>query len=212
MKKIAILGASAALAAMPVVGVFAVDPDTSIVDTLQVTVESSCTFKVDNTTDGMYTKDTLYSDANVAGGSQADFSATHSGSHDFEFTCNDTDGFTITALPTNLTSWNTTTSAAGTGDGVISFTEYSVYSGNTGITGGTERDGKWTAHVTTTDTDAGMTIAQPSSINSQSPTTIVTKSDALGQATFNVEYKVYAGTSTPADTYRGTITYTLAAI
>lgn len=215
MKKLAIAASSVALAAMPIVGVFAVD-DTSITDSVQITVDSSCTFKVDATqADGVNAKDTLYSDASVAGGTEATF-ATHSSTHDFEFTCNDTDGFRITAVATNMTSWdpslNSNTGGAGGGDGAIEFTESSTYAANTGISNGTERDGKWTAVISTTDSTAGMTIAQPASTDSEHPTTIVTKNEALGKATFNALYKVYAGTSTPADTYRGTITYTLAAI
>ena len=43
MKKLAILGASAALAAMPVVGVFATDI-TTMTDVLTISVEDTCTF------------------------------------------------------------------------------------------------------------------------------------------------------------------------
>lgn len=214
MKKsiIATGAASVALAAMPIVGVFAVD-DVSITDSLQITVASSCTFKVDSTpSDGVNAKDTLYSAASVAGGSEAVFTThgVNGNTHDFEFTCNDTDGFAVTATPTDMISWNTDTSAAGGGDGEISFTEYSVYSANTGISGGTERDGKWTAHITSTEESGVITLADPTTAGSA--TTIVTKNEALGQAVFTATYNVYAGTSTPADTYRGTITYALAAL
>ena len=48
MKKIAIAASSVALAAMPVVGVFALNTDdTQVVDTIQVTVQASCTFRAE---------------------------------------------------------------------------------------------------------------------------------------------------------------------
>lgn len=215
MKKsiIAAGAASLAVAAMPIVGVFA--DDVEITDTLQITVEPSCTFKQDaSPIDGVNARDTQYTDGSVAGGTEAVFS-THSGTHDFEFTCNNMSGFSITATPSNMTSWNPTggdggNGAAGTGTGTITFTPYSAYSTNEGISGGTERDGKWTAHITTTESEGVMTLADPTTAGTA--TTIVTKNQALGKAVFTATYKVYAGTSTPADTYRGTIVYNLSTI
>lgn len=50
MKKLVIAGASVALAAMPVLGVFAADGNNAIVDNIEVTIDSACSVTATNAT------------------------------------------------------------------------------------------------------------------------------------------------------------------
>ena len=112
MKKSIIAGAaSLALAAMPVVGVFADNPN-PVVDTLTVTVNESCTFE-HKSGDGSYTH------AMAAGALNAEF-----GTSTFTSACNNGKGYDINAAFTSLThqgnageaiTYSATTPTAGTG-------------------------------------------------------------------------------------------------
>lgn len=112
MKKTLIAGAASfALAAMPVIGVFAADP-APVVDTLTVTVNESCTFEL-KTGNANITK------AMEAGALDASF-----GTNTFETKCNNGKGYTIGAVFTNLAhtgnageaiAYSTTTPTAGSG-------------------------------------------------------------------------------------------------
>lgn len=100
MKKLAIAGASAVLAALPVVGVFATDT-LSVKDKLTLTVSSSCTY------DGITPEAATSSDGNAYTASAApnqlvDFTATSSATS-LTVKCNDADGYTITPTFTGLT-------------------------------------------------------------------------------------------------------------
>ncbi len=196
MKKLAIAGASAVLAALPVVGTFAATM--TVTDTIQITVGSSCTIKEDATNNGVDTKATTYA-ATVANGEETTFSGTHSGNHLFHVTCNDPDGWTFSAEPTNLTGWTDNTKAS-SNNGSINFVASGSYAAN-----GTA--GVWTATITA----AGQNVTQPSAAGSSN--TIITATGAQA-ADFEITsaYKAYVGTQTPAGYYEGTIAYTLAAI
>ena len=90
MKKSIVAGAaSLVLAAMPVVGVFAADPE-GLVDTLTVTVNESCTF-TRSTGNGQYTQNM------TAGALKTDF-----GSSTFTSACNNGKGYDINAVFTSL--------------------------------------------------------------------------------------------------------------
>lgn len=204
-KLIAAGAASLAVAAMPIVGVFA-DDDRSITDTLSITVNATCTFDAEH---GGSATDTTYS-ATVLNGAQAAFNA--SGVHTFDVFCNDNEGWTVTATaPVPLaasgvaTSHNITyaaaalpsTGAEGTWNAIVSGT--GVAGGNTGITAGTGGDSN--LYIAT---DGGV---------------IATEDHSTDGSTFTVTYGAYVGTQTPAGTYTatsttggGTMDYTLAAI
>ena len=101
MKKLAIAGASLALAAMPVVGVFA-DDVLNIKDTLQVTVSSSCTLSdvtpaaASTSTGNAYT-------GSGAPNELVELSAT-GGATTFTVKCNANNGYTITPTFSSLTN------------------------------------------------------------------------------------------------------------
>ena len=181
MKKLAIAGASLALAAMPVVGVFAVD-DLQVVDTIQLTINSTCSF---NTHSSASSTDTSYS-ASVLNGEEATFSPA---THKFNVSCNDNDGWKVTATPTALTGTTVSTT--------IPFVASADYT-NSGSTG------MWSADVVV---GAGAATITPFGT---SATVIATKTASTNDADFTVTYKAYVGTTTPADVYTGTMTYDLA--
>ena len=184
MKKLAIVASSVALAAMPVLGVFAED-DTSSTDTIQVTVSPSCTFSQGG-------GDATYSvtGTNTSGTVQPKNNNTNV--HSFTVFCNNNTGYKVSATATALNQ-----SPAISANFAYAAT---LPSGTTGA---------WHAEVATEDT--GLTAAQLPA--GGAATDIITKagaSDADGEI-FTVAYSAWIGTATPAGTYSGTIGYTLAA-
>ena len=89
MKKLAIIGASLAFAALPVVGVFAADPD-AVTDHITITVDETCTFER-TTGDGSYTATMNVNALNNSVGSST-----------FTAICNSASGFSVSATPTSL--------------------------------------------------------------------------------------------------------------
>lgn len=185
MKKslIATSAAAVALAAMPMAGVFAAD-DTQVVDTIQVTVDSACTFNAEQSAS---MSDTTYS-ATVKNGAEASFN--NSGAHKFNVMCNNNSGYNVTATATPLTGGTVSTNT-------IPYTASYVNSG---------ANGDWSATVAAGTNNASAVTT--GAITSGS--VIVTQNAATASTDFTVTYKAYVGTTTPADTYTGTMTYDLA--
>ena len=183
MKKLAIAGASLALAAMPVVGVFA-DDITTVKDTIQVTVSSFCRFGA--STSGTVNpsiateKDNTYSQSGQAPGALVEL-----GSTTLAIECNDAHGYQITPSMTSLTD---TDASDGTGT-AITFKDGTDAAAN---------DGKWSAAYSgaaTGNFTSGTAITGSSSMTD----------------TYTISYKVGLGADQEAATYQGTATYVLAA-
>ena len=112
MKKTLIAGAASfALAAMPVIGVFAANPD-PVVDTLTVTVNESCTFALKT------------GSANITKAMEAGALDVAFGTNVFESKCNNGKGYSIGAVFTDLAhtgnagdaiQYSATTPTAGSG-------------------------------------------------------------------------------------------------
>ena len=100
MKKLAIAGASLALAAMPVVGVFAEDI-LSVKDKLTLNVSSSCTYDSITPEAATSQEGNPYT-ASAAPNQMVSFTATSSATS-LTVKCNDADGYTITPSFTGLT-------------------------------------------------------------------------------------------------------------
>ena len=202
MKRLAIAGASLALAAMPVVGVFAADGDIlNITDTIQLTVNATCTF---NTDDSAVATNTTYS-ATVANGAVA--SLSNGSAHKFNVFCNDTDGWKVTAgVPNNLTP----PAASTTNNHVIAYQDTAIPAAASGT-----KEGAWTATVSGSFTSAELsginTVSNVNYIDDEGGI-IATEASSTDASTFTVTYAAYVGTETAADTYTGTIGYTLAAL
>ena len=195
MKKLAILGASAALAAMPVVGVFAAAGDvTGSTDTLQITVEPTCSFT--NANSGEIVTTQTYSDT-VANGAKAAFKVGGNSktNHVFNVVCNYNDGWRVTAAGGDL---------AGATQGnahVIQMVAAAVPTAGSGT-----KEGQWSAALSGTGV-SGSYIAVPTQ---EAPTpTIATQTAATDSTTFTVTYDAYVGTETAADTYSHTVVYAL---
>ena len=119
MKKTIIAGAaSVALAAMPIVGVFAADPE-PVVDTIRVTVDETCTL-TRTTGTGTYTATMSTGALNPSVGSST-----------FTAICNNASGFSVSATPTALAgpagseaiNYSATTPIAGSGTWTATKTE-----------------------------------------------------------------------------------------
>ncbi|MBQ6414247.1 hypothetical protein IJI28_01300 [Candidatus Saccharibacteria bacterium] len=224
MKKsiIATGAASLALAAMPVVGVFAVDTSTSTVtDEIVVTVPSSCaiTSTQTNTSEGV--GDGLHTDNSYAvtmqnGELRQDIGATSTHAADqnagsaISIACNDTSG--TPAGP----SWSLTAQGGEySGDTFVASTEMDAAGSGTNIqtsiaegsTTGTTSS--WAMKV---NGATGVSIANsfdnwhviPGATNN----TIATGNGAV-EAVITPVYRVYIGTAQETDTYTGHVTYTL---
>lgn len=186
MKKLAIAGASLALAAMPVLGVFADDVQ-NITDNITVTVNPTCSF--DNNSGAASAAGENYT-ATVLNGAEASFNA--GGVHNFFVKCNDTEGYTVSATPSALTGELPVT---GTKNSIPYTTTYNA----------TGTAGMWTATVASNDSHNPTVVTPVPAAGG----VIVTDGKTNGTA-FAVTYKAYVGTETPADTYTGTMTYLLA--
>ena len=194
MKKIAIAGASVALAAMPIVGVFAVDGDslTPITDTVTVTVANSCTF------------------ARRAGGGTYDAGTIANGSASSDITgsvfnikCNDTGGWYLTAAgdsdATTKSSMDSSTSKDT--DDIVTGT---TFSGDTSA---------WAFRLDGTGVISDYSAAAYANVPAAGGATVATSNTAAGNGTgidITAHYKVYIGNNQAAGTYTGKVTYTLA--
>ena len=194
MKKIAIAASSVALAAMPVVGVFALSTDDlEVVDTIKVTVDSSCTFRAsgDGTLDGTYTAHGSNGQTvtpSVSGGTNV---------HTFNVFCNNNKGYTVTANAQALSNIDGATPAI-----ADTFAYKNDLSGLTTTSG-------WHAQFNAS-TD-GVTAAQ---LPDAGTGTIITRSDsttATAGDVWTATYTAKIGSETKAGNYQGTITYNLVA-
>ena len=196
MKKALIAGAaSVALAAMPIAGVFAADI-TTVTDTLQITVDAACSINAVTATAG--SDDTTYS-ATVLNGAVAAFN--NSSAHTFSVVCNNNAGWKVTAGTPNDLSGSA---------GNIHVIDYQAVA-----TPSTGAEGVWTATVTGDSVPAtaeGNGIADASGHIKTAGGIIATEAASTDGSSFTVTYGGYVGAETAADTYTGTITYTLATL
>ena len=186
MKKALIAGAaSVALAAMPVLGAFA---DADLTDTLSIEVQDNCALTYKSTahtngTNASWSSNTL--SAELAAGT-ADEAL---GSSSFNVICNNQAGWHVTADATSLSA--------------------TVDSNNRAIPNGS-----------TPNTDGSVYHFTPAKANNTDTTFIaggvdagnVVTMDAATNTTgkdFNISYTITIGATQAADTYEGTIGYTL---
>ena len=148
MKKLAIAASSVALAAMPVVGVFAVTP-VQVQDTLQLTVNESCTFSAGGS--ALALSDTIDAGATTT---------WNSSNHAFTIKCN-SNSYAVTAVSTDLTK----TGAAA--HGTITYVANANYDEDVASIGD---DGEWTAVLTGGNTGAAISKTS-STIKSGTATT-----------------------------------------
>lgn len=201
MKKsiIAAGAASAVLAAMPVLGVFAVAHGETITDTIDLEIENTCAMTISSTgrsadtsviADGAWgSADTdgnaTFTGTVVAGQTYASFAST-----DFQIICNDNDGYQVTVATTGFT-------ASGVTEGTYPW----AYNAGGLATGDVS---SWTI----ASTGNGQTLTA----NSGDKNIVATRSNALTTSgeTFAVTYSAKTKNNQPAGEYEATATYTFA--
>lgn len=161
-------------------GVVAADT-TSVTDTINVTVQPSCTFNS--------VEDKTYTGSASNGAEVGNFN--DSGVHEFNLFCNDNNGFIVTATPYDLES-------SGIED-VIAYTDNYTPSGVNSI---------WSAAIASDAT--GVTVVPVVPVGGGTILSSDTSTATAG-VDFSATYSAYVGTATPAGTYTGTIVYTLTA-
>ena len=203
MKKIAIAGASVALAAMPVVGVFAESAQyTSITDKITLTVEKTCQMEADPpATTG--TNPNVYGTNVTLGSHTAPYAYAAAAGTAMTITCNAIAGWHLAADATALSS--TTTAST------ISFGDYqtstSIWSAGVALSGNNTEN----AAITTGWAITGDNAFKPGTGGS----TVVSdvedsnnKAKPVSGLTITPSYKAYTQSDQAEATYSGTITYT----
>lgn len=182
MKKIAILGASAALAALPMVGTFAAT-GTTVTDTVEVTIGSGCTIESTNASN-------TYSDTMTNGQMKDDF-----GSTTMTINCNDAGGWHVTAVGSSSQTAADKNKMVPSGSG-------------TAIPTGTETSGsvsQWAMKVEGTNATGFTTFSEVPT----SATDVASSTASVSGATLTTTYRVFISATQQADTYTGQVTYTL---
>ena len=182
MIKIAIAGASVALAALPALGVFAATGQT-VTDTVEVTIGSACLITTSPTAN-------TYSDSMTNGQLKSDF-----GSTEMTINCNDAGGWHVTAIGSGADSTDKTAmNATGTGTDIATGTAQSGDTSN------------WAMKVTGTGATGFTTFAAVPA----GATDVARGNGAVSGGTLTTTYQVFISATQQADTYTGQVTYTLA--
>lgn len=210
MKKLAIAGASLALAAMPVVSVFAAT--STVTDEIVVTIAKECAITTNTTdpdqgigdgthTDRTYTASMQNGELKVLGGS-ANVGATGTETAVVNVVCNDS------ATSGDATSWSLT--AVG-GDGTTASTVLDATGSGTDIITGTATSGATSNWAMKVDLASGLTAQGGFDEFRAVPGTpaVVTTGNGSKSAAFTPSYQIYIGTNQEADVYTGHVTYTL---
>lgn len=209
MKKLAIAGASAVIAALPVVGVFAAT--STVTDEIVVTIAKECAITTNTTpaqnigngthTDRQFTATMQNGELKVLAGASNEGAAA-SATSPINVVCNDaaTSGdatsWKLTAVGGTKTAVSTVLDAAGSGTDIIT---------GTGTSGAASN---WAMKV---DLASGLTAQNGFSAFREVPDApvVVTTGNGTKSAAFTPSYQIYIGTSQEADTYTGHVTYTL---
>ena len=199
MKKTLIAGTvSVALAALPIVGVFAEEADDPqpIIDTLTVNVNGTCGFSRADTGDAGGS----YSQTMSANALNNDFIGSGAVSK-FVSSCNNGTGYVVTLTATPL--------AHSTGDGEA--ITYATASGAALPTDPTAGSGTWVANRTaTTGTATHADYSAAGNILNNGTAYATTGPDGTTASSFSVKYMVSTHTVQAQGSYSGTATYTLA--
>ena len=207
MKKsiIAASAASLAVAAMPVVGVFADDStinNNTVVDTLTVTVAGACT--LEDSTTGVYTDDDRSFSGSIAAGTVGWLNATSDsatpGDETFTVHCNAATGTWTVAVSASDnalkgSTYETNTNKIDPGTTFSGGTSAWAIKSNAANLGETSVSNPYSDYAAYS---SGTFLSAPASTAS-----------GVTKATFNPSYKVYVSPDQLADTYTGTVTYTV---
>lgn len=194
MKKLLIAGAaSVAMAAMPVVGVFAADP-APVIDSLTVNINGACDFDRAQSGDAGGT----YEQTMTANDLETDFIGSN-GVSKFVSACNNGTGYTVTLAATDLAYAHGANITYATGSGAALPTDPVAGSGT------------WVAKRTaTTGGVVDPTYATEGNITNNATAFATTGADTAVQSSFSVKYIVSTHSVQEQGSYTGTATYTLA--
>ena len=194
MKKLAIAGASVALAAMPVVGTFAAT-STQFQDTLTVGVQGGCTIEESGTgtTAGTY-KDRAF-EATIPVGTSKELTAKADSPYSGEFavSCNTTTG-----------SWTVSVAASDNGNLKSGSDTIAPLAADKTMGGATS---SWAIK---SNASGGTTTSNAYSDYKGFVAGDFIKASADQTITFNPSYKAYVATGQNPGNYSGTVTYTIA--
>ena len=224
MKKTLIAGAGVAafgLAVLPVAGVFAANP-ASVVDTLTVKINESCTFEATrdgstvapDETSGVINRAFEKNDATLGevvtlGGASNQGVPAGQQPITVAATCNSEGSSTGGTTP----SWTITAKSSETMSGIDGTTGSipNATTGNEALTSGPTSawSMKIAAPTTGIQNDYDDYHVMPSSATGDA--VLTGTPNATADTTFTPEYRVYVGTDQASGTYRGTVTYTIAA-
>ncbi len=214
MKKLAIAGASVALAAMPVVGVFAATGQ-SFTDTLNVSVAGGCTIEDSTATSGGAVEPGTYSDTNFAtvsipAGNVGYINADSTGTVDstrgksFKIMCNET------PAQGGEEYWQVKI----TGSDLVSTTDSNDTIAPGAATSGDTSGWAVKSNASGNNADYSTSFSNPfaayTAVTTAGTEQLFLQADVLDSAvTFNPSYRVYVAPSQEEGLYTGTALYTV---
>ena len=196
MKKLAIAGASAVLAALPVVGVFATTGSNEFTDHLTVTVNSGCTLENGATNDGVYTD--RYFSKDIAVGTYGVLVAAANGS----VTADQSAG--AITIKCNTSSGTVTVNYAATNSAKLVGGTASNEIGPLAATSGSTSGWAIKSNENNTATQPFHDYTAPAASG-----VFLTATASASGTTFNPSYQVYVAQGQAPDTYTGSVTYTI---
>ena len=219
MKKslIATGAASLALAAMPVVGVFAVDGPVQVVDTVRVTIDESCTFEATQggatvtptgstnpkTINRTFAKDATLGSVVILAGAGDEGVPSGVDPITVVAACN-SDGTGGGKTGTYSITAASSQTMTGTGSAVI---PNSTAGNETLTSGGTSA---WSMRIVAPSTGIQNSYGSYHVMPDSTGDVVLTGTASSTDVTFTPEYRVYVGTDQASGTYTGTVTYTIA--
>ena len=191
MKKLAIAGASLALAAMPVVSSFA-----AVTDTITLTIQSSCS--VGGAEGATSTTGKTITEANAVNNHLYTYAADGSVGGTLKVTCNKASGWQVKAQGAGTGTPVTSMAASGSGTPIITGTATSGPTSN------------WAFKVASSDANISVptTYASFAAVPAEA-TTVASGSASIAEGTIYTGYQVWVSATQQADTYTGRVTYTV---
>lgn len=190
MKKLAIAGASLALAAMPVVSSFA-----AVTDTVKLTIQTSCS--VGGAAGSTSTAGKTIEENNAVNNHLYTYDADGSAGGTLKVTCNNATGYQVKAVGAGAGSPVTSMAADGSGTPIVTGTATSGSTSN------------WAFKVAgTTGITVPTTYASFAAVPATA-TTVANGAGAVSEGTIYTGYQVWVSATQQADTYTGRVTYTV---
>lgn len=207
MKKLAIAGASAVIAALPVIGVFAADGP--VIDKVQVTVNSSCKMSTGtNSGDAQVTGANLTATVNpgtLVSNEGTGATAWGGSSSTIKFSCNAASGYTLTAQGVKGITGSDATTAQTVMDAATDGVDIVTGTGTSGT------PSNWAFKVTATGINGATAAFTDWSLvpEAASPVITATAANPTSEASIAPAYRVWVAANQGADTYTGYVKYVL---